>query len=396
MNKKLLNQTICFFIAILTIFLNIANFSATEITDYETYEDITSVIPKSAVEYAESRLTALSLTVKNNSDDFGIEIENVYKLELGTPYVIYSATNNGLQDSIYYFPVIQNDVIIMVLSVIDDNGEYTAGLEKGIAGELNEINYQEDDSYIFYSDEENVYAESESVLEVIESTDTLDIKKTKTQEKNLNEFENLSYEEKIDQITDTYAQEDTINQNVNVSGNSIPKIGANGFTSKIGGIVRLNTSGCTVSQGNYGLCWAASVATTIRYLNYSKYSSLTAKQVADKMGIGYDDGGSVNDIKNALKKYGQTYLTSSAQLSFGKVQTNILAQYPIIMVCYNSGKTVGHAVTCVGYTTYGGIKQVTFWNSGNNNVTTVEYKTGGTKFSYAGYNFIWSSSVHQS
>lgn len=151
-----------------------------------------------------------------------------------------------------------------------------------------------------------------------------------------------------------------------------------------------------MSQGNYGLCWAASVATTVRYLNYSKYASLTAKQVANKMGIGYNDGGSISDIKNALKKYGQTYLTSSSQLTFGKVQTNIVAQYPVIMVCYDSGNTVGHAVTCIGYTTYGGIKQVTFWNSGNKKVTTVEYKTLGTKFSYAGYSFIWKKSVYHS
>ena len=63
-----------------------------------------------------------------------------------------------------------------------------------------------------------------------------------------------------------------------------------------------------------------------------------------------------------------------------------------IMTCISG--TDGHAVTCVGYTTYGGIKQVTFWNSGNKQMTTVEYQTGGAKFAYAGKSFVWKNSVY--
>lgn len=140
------------------------------------------------------------------------------------------------------------------------------------------------------------------------------------------------------------------------------------------------------------MCWAASVATTVRYRNYSKYPKLTAKQVSNKMNIGYNKGGTLSDMKNALSKYGITsYKTSNTQISFSKAQTNILNQYPFIIgATSNFG---GHAVTGVGYTTYGGINQITFYNSGTNKCATVEYRTSGTKFSYANHTFKWVETV---
>lgn len=127
----------CSLIVAITVISSTTTFSATNTT--EISDDISSIIPEDAVKYAESRLKPLSQTVKQNSNDFGIKIENVYKLELGEPYVIYSSTDNGSQDPTYYFPVIQNDEIIMVLSVIEDSGVYSAGLEEGIANDLNNM-----------------------------------------------------------------------------------------------------------------------------------------------------------------------------------------------------------------------------------------------------------------
>ena len=134
------------------------------------------------------------------------------------------------------------------------------------------------------------------------------------------------------------------------------------------------------------------VATTVRYRNYSKYPNLTAKQVANKMKIGYNDGGDENDIKNALSKYGVTnYTFENKQISFSKVKTNILNQYPFIIGAISIKG--GHSVTGVGYTTYGGINQVTFYNSGTNKFATVEYKSSRTKFSYINTTFLWYSTV---
>lgn len=354
----------------------------------DVYADITSVIPNDAVEYARTRLNALSSTVVNNQKDFDIDVSKNSKFEIGTPYVIYSVKDNGNQDEIYYMPVIQDNSICMVLNVIPCDESYTVSLEKGMSDQLNSIDYQNDNTYIFYFQNDGLYAENEKSTQLIDSSTTY-FESSEGNQTNSIEFGRLSYNEKINKINKSYAK-NNISRTPNCSLN-VKNFGR-GFSTNKGGIVKLNTSGCTVSQGNYGLCWAASVATTVRYLNYSKYSSLTAKQVADKMGIGYNDGGTDLEIKNALKKYGQTYKNKTGQLTFLELQNNIAHEYPLIMVCRSSSD--GHAVTCVGYTTYGGIKQVTFWNSGNDQMTTVEYQTGGTKFAYAGTTFVWKNSIY--
>lgn len=163
---------------------------------------------------------------------------------------------------------------------------------------------------------------------------------------------------------------------------------ARGFSTKQGFVVRLNTSGCLVPQYRDNTCWAASVATTLRYLNFSKYKSLTARNVSDKMGKPYNKGGTITDMYNALKKYNITYKKPEySQTSFAMVTKNILAQKPILIGAI-VGKS-GHAVTIIGYTTYGGINQITFYNSGTNTCTSVEYKKSGTTFSYNNKQFKW-------
>ena len=74
----------------------------------------------------------------------------------------------------------------------------------------------------------------------------------------------LSYSQKITKIKNSYSKNNKPNL---INYDSDVKNLGRGFSSNKGGIVTLNTKGCTVPQGNYGLCWAASVATTVRYLN---------------------------------------------------------------------------------------------------------------------------------
>ena len=79
------------------------------------------------------------------------------------------------------------------------------------------------------------------------------------------------------------------------------------------------------------------------------------------------------------------------------VQKNILGQRPILMGSKvrirNGKKYVGHAVTIIGYTTYGGINQITFYNPGSDSCTSVEYKNSGTTYSYANYKLKWVETI---
>ena len=57
-------------------------------------------------------------------------------------------------------------------------------------------------------------------------------------------------------------------------------------------------------QGNYGMCWAASVASIV---NYIKGSNISAATVCKKMNIGYNDGATPGQAQLALMKYGVDY-----------------------------------------------------------------------------------------
>lgn len=330
----------------------------------------------------------LSQTVKFTPDIFDIAVNSVYDLKLGTPYVIYSSANNGEQDAIYYFPVIQNNQSIMVLSVIDCGEDYSACIEEGIASYLNDINYMNNDNYIFYTDNKNIYAESEDNLKVIDYKCTYEV--TNAQIKNSERFENLEFNKKVEEITENYANDNKINSD---SQPTMDIVGAQGFETNTNNIVKLKTTNCLVTQGNYNLCWAASVATVVRYRNYSNYSTLTAKQVADKVGIGYNTGANPDQTKNALEKYSISYTNASAgQISYAVYKTNIFSQYPVLIFAYPSSG-MGHTVTGIGYTTYGGINQITFYNPATNTTSSVEYKTGGTTFTHNNTKHTWKYTV---
>lgn len=144
-------------------------------------------------------------------------------------------------------------------------------------------------------------------------------------------------------------------------------------------------------QGSYGLCWAASVATICNYLNGT---NVTAKNVADKMGIGYNEGGGLYDAQLALSKYGVQYnnvLDAQNRMSWSNLKTNIDNKYPV----YVSAKTSesGHAVTAYGYLVAAGTNYVVLWNSGTQKSITATFKSSGTTFTYNNDTYTWKYSI---
>lgn len=144
-------------------------------------------------------------------------------------------------------------------------------------------------------------------------------------------------------------------------------------------------------QGNYGMCWAASVATIVNYL---KGSNITAKQVCNKMGIGYNEGGTINDKQKALKKYSINYNhINQSTISWSKVKSNVNNKKPIaISASANSGKN-WHAVTIIGYQNYKVNDYIVIWNSGlnggNGGSQVIYYYNKYTTFQYGGSLYTW-------
>ena len=148
-------------------------------------------------------------------------------------------------------------------------------------------------------------------------------------------------------------------------------------------------------QGPYGLCWAASVATICNYLNGT---NVTAKNVADKMGIGYNTGGGLYEAQVALSKYGVTYnnyndsLNAQNRMSWSELKTNINNKYPVYVESHVNGNISddGHAVTAYGYSVAAGSNYVIMWNSGSETSVTAEFKESGTTFAYNNKRYTWT------
>lgn len=117
-----------------------------------------------------------------------------------------------------------------------------------------------------------------------------------------------------------------------------------------------------MKQGNYNLCWAASVATIV---NYKKNRNISAKTVANAMKKGYDDGATPAETEKALNYYGLTYKLKSSKISWATIKRRISVNdrpFSIAMASTNGG--MGHMITGYGYSTLmSGMKMVEYWDS---------------------------------
>lgn len=161
-----------------------------------------------------------------------------------------------------------------------------------------------------------------------------------------------------------------------------------------------NIDQCDKSGNQKGLCWAATAATMIRYRKGNR--SITGWQLADRLGIGYDEGGYIKDIYNALNLYtaieGQYQMTSREPADAIEIKHNINNQFPMAVTSQTGTYLAGlfkygrhgHAVTVIGYKEENSVMTVIYWNSATCNVEVTQYNaSGSTYFNMNGMKFKW-------
>ena len=205
-------------------------------------------------------------------------------LKLGSPFVMYEI-GESVQDEIYYFPLIDsNDNIVFVMNVIGTTKGWCASFSDEWVDELQKLDVLASDANIFKFGDILYTRNNISVNSSSEDT-------SNSQLKNILSFSTDKRFVKVDtehiSITDENIK-DKYTPSINVVSNDSKQC------------VLYNKKG----QGNYGLCWAASVATICNYLNGS---NITAKNVADEMNIGYEEGAWLYDAQRALNAYGVVY-----------------------------------------------------------------------------------------
>lgn len=106
---------------------------------------------------------------------------------------------------------------------------------------------------------------------------------------------------------------------------------------------------CNVSyvpQGNYGICWAASIACIV---NYKNNDDLTAIDVARSyFGDYFDEGIYIGEEDDILQSYGLNYTTLRLFATDNEILLNIMNNYPIYAVCAPYGASEDHSVVIYG------------------------------------------------
>lgn len=342
-------------------------------------------ISKEATEYAYLKYNGLLEVVESQIEFYDIQPEQLQGAKLGKAFVIYELDSSS-QDEIYYFPVLDmEENVILMLSVIGTVEGWSVTISEEWVSELNKLDYTSKD-FIFYKTEESLYAEN--------STQKIWLAGKK--EPNIGEFSKKSYFEKKSEINKSIKNLRKIDINSinddNWKCKYTPAFSSSTSSSKMCSLY--NAQG----QGNYGLCWAACVATIYNYLCGN---DITAMEVADDMGIGYNEGASTYEALLALQKFGVGYQNYNDDvnniMSWELLRYNIDDKCPIYVRGLRNGGA--HAVVVRGYTIAAGVRYISLWNpglnSGNGGLVTVEFKDEGTTFTYGNYTYIWDRSVSE-
>lgn len=340
---------------------------------------IEKYIPTVGKQYVRKNYKSMLKDALNEKIYSDITIEDISLFHLEVPYIIYNF--NEVQDPVYYFPLSYKNKVLFVLELLWDGEQYSLGIGTDMVETLNSIKYIKNPS-IFYEYRGEIVAENE-------------IKKYCTDI-------SFPFGGNADEEEERIFYEKSFYEKIRIIGRKIKK-----FTPadkiKWNSDEELFNSllGLTLykPQGQYGynMCWASAAATIINYWNDSV---VTGFDVCNKMGIGYDKGGNVYDVDDALRKYGVRYNHIKADmLEWKKLKNNIDIEAPILLSAHatSNGKIYGHAATIYGYRTSDGVKKVKIWNSvlneGKGGYKEFNYNASSC-FSISGLAYTWDGTLY--
>lgn len=305
-------------------------------------------IPAPVTEFIDGNFSSITEVMADSSDKNCMS----NAIELGTPYIVYNF--NEYQDEVYYYPLIADGKIKAVLGVIGTDWGYTYEIsyDYGLMGLLEEIDYLNNDC-IFYTVNDELYYESANGLKS-EPDIPMGYSEGKKPDADELAFTVMSFEEKQRAVTDKlgyfkYVETQSFNEN--------------DYDDIKYGAMKTITLRKPQSQYSYNMCWACVVATIANTLNWTSY---TGYDVCNRMGIGFDTGAEIEEIKTALSYYGVNYKKTNDALGWDEIKQNIDAGYPIAMCMnpyYSTSDSIGHSITLYGYNQTSKNNYIKIWNS---------------------------------
>ena len=349
MKKTFNKRIIALFIGICIIFSTLPAYADSEVESTEpSIPALSERIPVSVSEFIYGNFSAIEDVVRSRFADVSLEKE----IQLGNPYIVYNFSE--YQDEVYYYPLIVDGKIAAVLGVIGTDWGYTYEIsyDYGLIELLEEMDYLNNDC-IFYTMDGELYYESENGVNA-EPVITMGYSTVQMPDADELAFAAMSFEEKQSVVTDKldyFRYVDTQSFN----GNELDDMKY--------GAMKAITLRKPQSQYAYNMCWACVVATIVNTLNWISY---TGYDVCNRMGIGFNTGAEIEEIRTALSYYGINYKKTADALGWDKIKQNIDAGYPIAMIMnpyYATSDSIGHSITLYGYNQTSKNKYIEIWNS---------------------------------
>lgn len=377
--------------------------------------------------------------------EFGITVDE--ELRLGEPIQIPHVVNHRVEavNEIVQFPILAKDKVVAFTTVCRVDGQLLFGdLNRSFVEEINAlIKMDPQESYELYVTDENQvlaytsndaplllqggkissssmmmqastngYEFNRSYTSLYTNRVSADMLKGKTiSEQTLQDYfstdglkEYIStetngepYSEALSRpghdLFDALTQAETFNDMQAILAVSIPS----------GGVGDYLDGYRTVAQGSYDICWAATVASMVRWHKPTVYPNLSATQVCTKIGHKYTSG-SVNDTLSALSSYlpisTYSYKYLGDSMTRVQIREHINNEKPAAMFAWPAdvqpGSTIGHATALNGYLTWSdGMFSPRYMNPGTNTNEHCYLQKYGDDFFYQ-YNskrYKWSSGL---
>lgn len=302
---------------------------------------------------------------------------------IGTPFVIYAPTEYNW-NSVYYYPLINDEKIVLLISLINTNYGWSISASEEMVDELNLINYGKDTSWLFLLQDNYVVAKS--------PTDERTIIEICNENENwiqaLTSVNSLTYSDYVDLISNSmndikiFNVDDVseISNNADIAESYSPSYSTSTDTSKVCSLYNAKKQ-----QGS--TCWAASVATIV---NYRQGTNYTDYDVCDRIGVGYE-GANIDTKLEALKAYDLNYRKSNSQSSWNSIVLNISSKYPLAASTFSGDS--GHSVKVYGYRTIGATDYIVLWNSGTGSTQIATYKSSGSTYTYNSKTWTWTKTL---
>ncbi|MDD6081782.1 MAG: hypothetical protein PUB89_02900 [Oscillospiraceae bacterium] len=346
------------------------------------------------VVFAETNLFPdLETNLVSTPEALGLTNENVRNIAIGEAFTIVDYVNGSVDEvsDILYFPVISNENIIALLTLMKYNGELSASIGRDFADELSSyLKTNKDNVALFAYNQDIMGINSDSEIHVI--FDTYEDSLISSKDRSL---ANISYNEiakEYNVISDSNIYESSVAIDTVSLSATTPTDKTRNSSRSYNFLINYPI----VYQGNYGICWAATVAAMVIY-EVDSITNLTATEVCDAIGHTYT-GGNVYDVLSALNYYlPSNYLPNPSDvLSKDQIKAAINSDNPAYMSCYDINNSDNrHAVSLCGYSETSNTFQIRIMDSAYQCFKFSTYSsTNGYLFAFGNTQYKWDYTVN--